>query len=415
MNISKISRSIVVVIFVAFVVFLGYLDVISLFQKVEGTVVTSNLIKLGYAVLLCALSLIYVYIKDKLYRMKIKRKITFIYRYIYISIVIIVANILVIYKSMSDVTIRSFVIYMLFSFIIGFAIKKIVFNVSKSDVLSVFGMFAYVMLPNVLQNKSMYLNSIFITFGIIGVVLVLQLIIDELKQRGIRTKKYLALSVILGCFVGICMLMGISILVFVTISIALVLMTTRLDNTHISFSKKIMTSITQAKRETLYKIERINIPKLIISILIFLAVAIIVFFVGKTVIKILPANIVHQQVIQNVVENIKKSTDLHISFNMQNIVEYGKSLVLLSKTYYMMFIIYIILVEVLAILLRRRYDTKSSVMKLVLLLVFINGAIFNINVIYLHPVIITLLVLIAIVNTTNIYLNREERIKMLIA
>ena len=86
-----------------------------------------------------------------------------------------------------------------------------------------------------------------------------------------------------------------------------------------------------------------------------------------------------------------------------------------SKTYYMVIFVYIILIELLAFMLKRRYDTKSTVMKLMLVCIFVVSSIFKLNILYIQPLITTICILIAIVNTSNIYLNREERVKMLVA
>ena len=83
--------------------------------------------------------------------------------------------------------------------------------------------------------------------------------------------------------------------------------------------------------------------------------------------------------------------------------------------FYILLFIYIIFMEILAICLHRRYDTKSTLMKTILLCLYASIVIFNMNIYYFQPVITILLILIAIVNTSNIYLNREERIKMLVA
>ena len=71
--------------------------------------------------------------------------------------------------------------------------------------------------------------------------------------------------------------------------------------------------------------------------------------------------------------------------------------------------------EILAIALKRRYDTKSTMMKALFLFILNSIYLFNLNVAFYEPLLTVLIVLIAIVNTSNIYLNREERVKMLVA
>ena len=85
----------------------------------------------------------------------------------------------------------------------------------------------------------------------------------------------------------------------------------------------------------------------------------------------------------------------------------------MSTRFYMFCYIYIIFMEVLAVILHRKYDTKSTVIKLLFILLFALVTLFKIEVIYFQPVMTLLLVITCIVNTTNIYYNREERIKMI--
>lgn len=420
MNISRISRSIVVAIFMIFIVFFCYFDISAILNKSSDTIIVSNLIKISYAVLLIILVLMYLYIKTKLYKMKVKRKITFIYRYIYLSLVVSVITFLMITKTLPDISNIAKFISILIVLFTAFAIKKIIFNVSKSDTLSVLGMFGFSMIFNVIKDKSIYLDSILITFSVVSVILLMQLIIDELKQRGIKNKKYLILSVCLGIFMGITCLLGINIIVYILISIIFVFITSNLDSTHLNFPKKIMNSITQKNRERLYKIERININKLIYVVVTYLFLTIVVFYVGKFALSKI-SNKVDSQVLINIEQNIKnnelskENINLNIKHFSSNFVKNVKELVNYSKTYYLIMFVYIILVEILAFMLKRRYDTKSTSMKIYLMLIFISISMFNINIIYFQPIITTFLILIAIVNTTNIYLNREERVKMLVA
>ena len=86
-----------------------------------------------------------------------------------------------------------------------------------------------------------------------------------------------------------------------------------------------------------------------------------------------------------------------------------------SRTYYLVILVYIVFIEVLAIVLRRRYDTKSTVMKVLFILFYLSISLFKLDISNYQTILTVFLILIAIVNTSNIYLNREERIKMLVA
>lgn len=160
MMLSKISRSLVVVIFIAFIIFLSYFNISNLFSREDVTgSVTSTLIKVGYIFAVVLLVFIYVYIKDKLYKNHVKRKFAFIYRYIYIVLVLITANIFSSRKLFSNYSDSKIIINLIISLVVCFIIKKIIFNVSKSDILSVFAMFAYALLPTINLNSNVHLLS----------------------------------------------------------------------------------------------------------------------------------------------------------------------------------------------------------------------------------------------------------------
>ena len=54
-------------------------------------------------------------------------------------------------------------------------------------------------------------------------------------------------------------------------------------------------------------------------------------------------------------------------------------------------------------------------MKFIFLMIFSTMVVFKVNINFYQPILTVLLIMIAIVNTSNIYLNREERIKLLVA
>ncbi len=417
MNISKISRSIVVVIFIAIIIFLSYLDISSLIhlkEEVTGSV-TSTFIKIGFVFAVILLVSIYMYIKDKLYKMHVKKHISYVYRYIYIVLVILAISILNVKLNLSNFSDNMIIIYILFTLGISILIKKIIFNVSKSDILSVLGMFTYALLPKIVIDNTLYITSTIFTFIFLSLILVLQILIDELKQKGVKTKKYIIESIILGLLMGISCVMSISIWVWIILFGVMLFVTYNLDNTHISFPKKIMTSITQTQRESLYKIERININKLIVSIVI----SIFIMLVINSGINLLFNKMNNNYIISNMLNTISENKIQNISLNshifMNNFFSSAKNIVSLSKVFYLVLFIYILFMEALAFFLHRRYDTKSTIMKIIFILQFICVCLFNLNIYYFQPLFTILLMLIAIVNTSNIYLNREERIKLLVS
>ena len=409
MSISKISRSLVVVLFVALIIFMGYEDVILLLNNSSNSTIL-NILKVVYIIVTFLLVALYVYIKDKLYRMKIKRNISLIYRYIYISFIVIVMSIISIYKYLYLIDNLTLGIYVLLKFIIGLILKKIIFNVSKSDILSVLGLFGFAMLPCVYSDINILFTNLINTLVVFIAILIIQKLIDELKQRGIKNKKYLFLSLLLGIFIGFTIILGISAYLWGLIALMSLILTVNLDKTHLDFPKKIITFANQKIKDALYKVERININKLVFSIFVITIVACIVSFIGR--ILVLNIDFLKESLVFNLNTGI---SNFNISNAIYNFVNNTKILLSTSRTYYILIFAYIVFIEVLAVVLHRRYDTKSTIMKLFFILLYISISIFDLNITNYQTILTVLLILISIVNTSNIYLNREERIKMLVA
>lgn len=409
MSISKISRSLVVVLFVALIIFMGYEDVILLLNNSSNST-TLNILKVVYIIVTFLLVGLYVYIKDKLYRMKIKRNISLIYRYIYISFIVIVMSIISIYKYLYLINNLTLGIYVLLKFIIGLILKKIIFNVSKSDILSVLGLFGFAMLPCVYSDINIWFTNLINTLVVFIAILIIQKLIDELKQIGIKNKKYLFLSLLLGVFIGFTIILGISAYLWILIALISLILTVNLDKTHLDFPKKIIMFANQKIKDALYKVERININKLVFSIFVITIVAYIVSFIGR--ILVLNIDFLKESLVFNLNTGI---SNFNISNAIYNFVNNTKILLSTSRTYYILIFAYIVFIEVLAVVLHRRYDTKSTIMKLFFILLYISISIFDLNITNYQTILTVLLILISIVNTSNIYLNREERIKMLVA
>lgn len=412
MNISKISRSLVVVIFIAFILCLNYLDISMIIQNSDKNVSTFSFLKIGYVIVTAILVFIYVYIKDKLYKHKVNRKIALSYRYVYIIIVVVAAKILLMNGMLDQLSKVSLIVCTLLGVATAITIKQIVFNISKSDILSVLAVTMYALLPNTVQDKNVYIHSVLIVLFVTLSILFMQKLIDELKQQGIRTKRYLVLALTAGIFSGASIVVGVNIYVYLILLISSFLITCNLDRTHISFSKKILNNAKATNREILYKIERINISKLFISIVIILVVTLLVMLVCNVSLRALDFTRLNTILLDRIgyMDQIKLN---YVDFNLRHIIDNFKDFVLTSRIYYLATISYILFIEILTVVLRRRYDTKSTAIKLIFMLVAGIYSILNLNIYMYQPMLAVLLILIAIVNTSNLYLNREERIKLL--
>lgn len=409
---SKISRSLVVAIFVALILFLGVSDFIYI-NKAEPSVESiSNWIKIGYVLLIIVLVSLYTYVREKLSRLKLQKPISILYRYIYITLVMIATTFFKIYKVMNLYPNRSLILYFVLIYLIGIIVQRIIFNVSKSDVLSVLGMFVIFTLPNVIDDKTINLNSKFITLSMLLSIYVLQILLDELKQLNIKNRKYIVQAVILGFCVGLSTILGVNYLIWEIIAIVSIFITSNLDSTSLNLSNRQNKTIKRKKNNYfIYKIERIKISKLIVSLCIIIFISSIIYFSGRMIIRKLAYN--QNGVCENIVNDLTVGIHTDIDKSFTNIKAQAYKFSSMSTKFYIFCYIYIIAMEILSVLLHRKYDTKSTVIKLSFVLLYTIITIFKLNIVYYQPVLTALLVIICIVNTTNIYYNREERVKMI--
>ncbi len=409
---SKISRSIVVAIFVTLIVFLGISDFVYI-NKVGDTVGTiSNWIKIGYVLLIIVLISLYTYVREKLSRLKLQKFISILYRYIYISLVMLATTFFKVYKIMDMYPKRTLILYFILTFFIGIIVQRVIFNVSKSDVLSVLGMFISFTLPNIIEDKTINLNSKIIEFTLLMSIYVLQILLDELKQLNIKNKKYIIQAIVLGICIGFSILCGVNYLIWEIIAIVSIFITSNLDSTSLNLSNRQNKTIKRKKNNYfIYKIERIKISKLLISLSIVILISSMMYFGGRNIVRIMANN--SNGVCGNIVNDLTVGIHSDIDTSFSNVKAQAYNFSSMSTRLYICCYIYIIAMEILSIVLHRKYDTKSTVIKLCFVLLYTIITIFKLNVLYYQPVLTILLIIICIVNTTNIYYNREERIKMI--
>lgn len=412
MSISKISRSIVVVIFAVVILLLGITDFIYIGKGVASLDGPSGILKFGYFALIIILISLYTYVREKLSRLKLQKKIATAYRYTYIILVMLTTTFFKIYSIMDIYPKRTLVLYFILTFLMGFYTQRIIFNVSKSDVLSVFGMFVAFSLPNIVEDKTMNLNSKFIAVMLLLSIYIMQTLIDELKQLNIKNKKYIRQAIILGICIGFSTICGVNYIVWMVLAIVSLMITSNLDSTSLNLSNKSNNTIKRRRNNYfIYKVERIKISKLLISLIIITIIAALIYFGGRcVVIKIATyGNGVAGNIVRDLTYGIHSNTNIGLS----NIKENAFVFVGMSTKFYILCFVYILFMEILSITLHRKYDTKSTLIKMIFVALFAVITIFKINILYYQPILTILLVIICIVNTTNIYYNREERIKMI--
>ena len=413
MRLSKISRSLIVAIFVVVILFFGILDIKLIFQDhtTNGSIHTL-FPKLSYVVTIFILTIIYVYIKDKLYKMKIKRNISMIYRYLYLISIILIARYVVIRQTIDNYSISFVIANLILTIIVSLIVKRIVFNISKSDILSVVTLISSAMYVNVIDDNTTFILSMIIILVNTLIILTMQLLIDELKQKGIKTKKYILLSILLGFEMNLSSILGINLFVWVLVLLVLLFITIDLDRTHINFPKFITNSLSNKNRDRLYKIERININKILISVIIA-AIVMIVFY--SISVLILSKVSVMQQIKELNNNFLFNDNNIDVIINKNRVINYSNCFISLSTTYYLSLVAYILFLEILSFFLRRKYDTKTTAIKTIFIIMFVFACMLDLNILYFQPLFNILLIIIAVINTSSLYLNREERVKMLVA
>jgi hypothetical protein len=415
MSISKISRGLVVAIFTILIILLIFTNIHLTFSDLA---LKYDIIgKIVYIIALLIFITMYALIKEKLSKKRVKKVISLAYRYVFLIIITLAAKFISIYTVLTDLSKSTTLTLAITSVLSAVVLKKIIYNISKSDILSVVGMLMYALIPNVITDKLIYFNTVFLILFILLVIMFMQKLIDELKQLGIKTRKYIVLSIITGIFIGITMMFNLNSVIWIILSIFLMFVTSNLDKAHINFSNKVINNLRQKSKEILYSIERIYINKIFISVVIilissYLSYFLLSFMILKTVDIPLVTNVINSVKDpngNNVIENIK----LFKSIDKGNIISNFQKFVTNSKGYYFVLCMYILFIEILTVFLRRRYDTKSTIIKILFILTVAFYTLFSLNVLIYGQILTVLLILISIINTSNLYLNRDERIKLL--
>ncbi|CCY70896.1 unknown [Clostridium sp. CAG:921] len=416
MSKSKISRYISVFLFVILMSIFEIYSIKCMFNVGDMTVDNRNsgiTFKIYYVVTGALLCFIYAIIKEKLNRKNVKRSTSLIIRCVYLCVGIILTLSYSLFKAKFEIfSSVTFYYYIVVNVLNCFIIKKIIFNISKTDILSVFMMFIYSTLPLCVKNWNEAMYITFLTFFMTLFVFFVQIFIDELKQPGIKSKKYLFEAILIGIVVGALCLLKISFNLFIFVLGSLLFITDNLDTTNISFPKSFMAKLKKEKREKMYSIERIRISKLCLGIFVIFLVAVITSYFGKQL---------YFSLFKNFKVEISSSFDYQvgnnytIKYTFRNFLKYVEKLTNISKNFYFVVVLYILFTEILAFLLGRKYDTKSTTLKLLTVGLIVTAFLNNLEILATYKMVTTLLLIIVITNTTNIYFNREERIKLLVA
>ncbi len=418
MNRSRIIRSIIAVMFM--ICCIGMLC-ICVKNSLEMKSTFNLSYKFVYILMLFFAVLFYVLLKKKLNGINCKKAVEYSYRYIYLIILVLVTRFIAVllYKDTSstalitpsiDEGLGSYIIYFLgkvtlyplystiiintiLTFASAFIIKRLVFNITTNEILSAIAAIGYIFIPQSIINTTNYVSYNFNTFFILLGIYIMLKIIDEVKQHKLKNKKYLKLT----CLMGICILLDIlfggRFEFWIIILLSSLVISNNVGYVRVNNKREFVEKINNVKaRKLMYKMEVITINKLLVVSLILLG------FIG---IGIIGGVYFLKQDMFNIYTNI----DLTEIYN--NMI----SAISTSKNYYIIILVFIIILEILGIILRRKKDTKTTLIKLCfvilsLITVTISGT-------YTACILDTFMILALILNIGNIYYNRDEKIKLL--
>lgn len=414
---SRIIRGIIVAIFMV-------CCLVMLLVCVKNTLETTSTFKTSYKFIYMIALLVsiffYVLLKKKLKLLNCKKSVEYTYRYIYLVMLILITRFVavVLYKdsSITDLIEPSFekglgsylvcylgkitvcplyatiIINTIITFVCSIIIKRMVFNITTNEMLSAIATIMYIFIPQAILNTTNYTPFNFNTLFVLGGIYLLLLIIDEVKQHKLKNKKYLNYTVLMG----ICILLDLLCLgrfeFWIIILLTSLIISNNVGYVRVNNKREFVEKINSVNaRKLMYKMEAIAINKLL------LVSAIMILFIAAGV----GITYLFGQEILSIYENIN-IYELYNNF-VTNIYS--------SKNYYIALLSSILILEILGIILRRKVDTKSSLIKLSNILILIITL--TLNKTYSACLLDAFLVLSLILNVGNIYYNRDEKIKLL--
>jgi len=417
MNRSRIIRSIIVVIFM--ICSIGML-LVCLRSSIGTRSEFRTSYKTIYAISFVVAISFYALLKRKLKLLNCKKGIEYTYRYIYLVMLVLITRFVAVllYKEDSvasliepsiDKGIGSYIVYFLgkitlyplyatiiINTILTFAsciiIKRLVFNITTNEMLSAITTIIYIFIPQAILNTTNYSQYNFNTlFVLLGIYLLL-LIIDEVKQHKLKNKKYLNYTVIMGMCISLDILCLGRFEFWLIVLLAALVISNNVGYVRVNSKREFVEKLNSINaRKFMYKMEAIAINKLL------LVSAILLLFIGLGVgiIYLTGYDVLH----------IYNNIDIHELYNNFELNIYS------SKNYYIAIMISVIILEILGIILKRKIDTKTALIKLCSILII--AITLTINNMYSASTLDAFLALSLMLNVGNIYYNRDEKIKLL--
>lgn len=417
MNRSRIIRSIIVAIFM--ICSLGMLLVcVKNSMNIESVVKAEY--KTIYVILVIVAIFFYALLKSKLKALNCKKSIEYTYRYIYLVMLILITRFVAVwlYKD-SSITeliepsiskgIGSYIIwflgkmtlYPLYSTIIintiltfacSIIIKRLVFNVTTNEMLSAIATILYIFVPQGVLNTTNYALGNFNTLFVLAGIYILLLIIDEVKQHKLKNKKFLNYTVIMGVCILLDILFGGRFELWIILLVTSLIISNNVGYVRVNSKREFVEKLSNIKaRKLMYKMEAIAINKLLLVsgiLILFIALGLgITYLMGMNFI------------------------DLYNTINLNMLYNNFIKAICSASNYYIVIVSMVLILEILGIVLRRKVDTKTSLIKLCSILVILITA--TINNVYSASMLDAFLTLSLILNVGNIYYNRDEKIKLL--
>ena len=387
MKFCNIIRSIVVALVILVLLTLTLFDFQSIWNVKSAL---SVYIKFVYLAVYVSAIVFYNLIKKRLNKKIKNSNIIYLYRYLYIGVVVFVSRMLMVYGIKSnevvDGTMYGIICATILTYINAILIKRIIFNITSSELLSGISAITYIFIPQALINSINYTK-----YGITLTLLLLSLytfliIIDEIGQKRLKSKKYIYLSILEGIIlISLIIFKGSYIYPFLII-IMFILTISKSDFTHFSFGKK-FEKLPKKYKDIIYKIERLVIPKKVIVFLI----QVVATLVGILIV------------------NMFNNNEVYIISDIPNRI---KEFLSITRYWYLLLFIAILILDILSVVLRRELEVKLSIINgsfvlvSILTMIMYNGSYFN-------SIFDAMLVLKLMLSIGNIYLNREEKIKLL--
>ncbi len=411
---SSISRSIIAVVFMIYII--GLLIIAFMNNQTDRTPIEYQLI---YILSLLFAVFCYAILKKKLNNLNCKKSVEYSYRYIYLVMLLLITRFIavLIYKENANYDLinpsfgkglGSYVIYLLgrvtleplyatiiintiLTFVCIIIIKRLVFNITNNEMLSAIAAILFIFIPQAIQNVTNYTPLLFnTTFILLGVYLILK-IIDEVKQPKLKTKKYIYLTVLVGLIIIADVILGGRFEGWIVLAIGTLLISYNIDYMTVKVRREWIEKTTNIKvRRKLYKLEGLMISKLIIVTTIIILMSVIAL---------------------GIMYLLKQDLFGIYNISLREIFNNAKNIFGDFKGYYISLIIITIILDIIGVVLRRKRDTKTSLLKLVAIIIGIITVLINKE--YVACILDTMLIITLVLNAGNIYYNRDEKIKLL--